>query len=45
MDKTKDTEKKLDYPELKEPFSYRKLFISTFLISAFTVGEVLCSFR
>ena len=26
MDKTKDTEKKLDYPELKEPFSYRKLF-------------------
>ena len=24
--------------ELKEPFSYRKLFISTFLISAFTVG-------
>ncbi len=38
MDKTKDTEKKLDYPELKEPFSYRKLFISTFLISAFTVG-------
>ena len=38
MDKTKDTEKKLDYAELKEPFSYRKLFISTFLISAFTVG-------
>ena len=21
MDKTKDTEKKLDYPELKEPFN------------------------
>ena len=38
MDKTKDTEKKLDYAELKEPRSYRKLFISTFLISAFTVG-------
>ena len=38
MDKTKDTEKKLDHAELKEPFSYRKLFISTFLISAFTVG-------
>ena len=38
MDKTKDAEEKLEKAAFKEPFSYRKLFISTFLISAFTVG-------
>jgi chromate transporter len=36
-----ETNVKKEKPEaaaFKEPFSYRKLFISTFLISAFTVG-------
>ena len=38
MDITKETKEKLKKTVFKEPFSYRKLFISTFLISAFTVG-------
>jgi chromate transporter len=38
MDKTKLAEQKQEEAAFKEPFSYRKLFISTFLISAFTVG-------
>ena len=38
MDKTKEMVEKQEKTEFKEPFSYRKLFISTFLISAFTVG-------
>ena len=38
MDITKETKKKKKKTVFKEPFSYRKLFISTFLISAFTVG-------
>ena len=38
MDITKETKEKWKKTVFKEPFSYRKLFISTFLISAFTVG-------
>ena len=38
MDETKMTKEKPEAAAFKEPFSYRKLFISTFLISAFTVG-------
>ena len=38
MDETKVTAEKPEKADFKEPFSYRKLFISTFLISAFTVG-------
>ena len=35
---TNVTKEKTETAAFKEPFSYRKLFISTFLISAFTVG-------
>ena len=35
---TNVTKEKPEAAAFKEPFSYRKLFISTFLISAFTVG-------
>jgi len=35
---TNVTKEKPETAAFKEPFSYRKLFISTFLISAFTVG-------
>ena len=38
MDENKLTAEEQEKAEFKEPFSYRKLFISTFLISAFTVG-------
>lgn len=38
MDEGKVTKEKPEAGAFKEPFSYRKLFISTFLISAFTVG-------
>ena len=38
MDEGKVTKEKPEAAAFKEPFSYRKLFISTFLISAFTVG-------
>ena len=38
MEKSKLTEQNQEDAGFKEPFSYRKLFISTFLISAFTVG-------
>ena len=38
MDETKDTEEKLEKAVFKEPFSYSRLFFSTFIISAFTVG-------
>ena len=38
MDETNVTKEKPEETAFKEPFSYRKLFISTFLISAFTVG-------
>ena len=38
MDETKVTEEKLEKEVFKEPFSYSRLFISTFIISAFTVG-------
>lgn len=38
MDETKVTKEHPEAATFKEPFSYRKLFISTFLISAFTVG-------
>lgn len=38
MDETKVTKEQPEAAGFKEPFSYRKLFISTFLISAFTVG-------
>ena len=38
MDETKTTKEKPEAAAFKEPFSYRKLFMSTFLISAFTVG-------
>ena len=38
MDETNVTKEKPEPAAFKEPFSYRKLFISTFLISAFTVG-------
>ena len=38
MDETKVTKEQPEAATFKEPFSYRKLFISTFLISAFTVG-------
>ena len=38
MDETKMTKENPEAAAFKEPFSYRKLFISTFLISAFTVG-------
>ena len=38
MDETKVTEERLEKTVLKEPFSYSRLFISTFIISAFTVG-------
>ena len=38
MDETKVTEEKLEKAVFKEPFSYSRLFFSTFIISAFTVG-------
>ena len=38
MDNEKEPKEKSTKTVFKEPFSYRKLFISTFLISAFTVG-------
>ena len=38
MDETKVTEEKLEKEVFKEPFSYSRLFFSTFIISAFTVG-------
>ena len=38
MDENKLSAEEQEKAEFKEPFSYRKLFISTFLISAFTVG-------
>ena len=38
MDETKVTEDKLEKAVFKEPFSYSRLFFSTFIISAFTVG-------
>ena len=38
MEETNMTKKTREAATFKEPFSYRKLFISTFLISAFTVG-------
>ncbi len=38
MDETKVTEEKLKKAVFKEPFSYSRLFFSTFIISAFTVG-------
>ena len=38
MDETKVTEERLEKTVFKEPFSYSRLFISTFIISAFTVG-------
>ena len=38
MGETKSIEEKLEEAVFREPFSYRKLFVSTFLISAFTVG-------
>ena len=38
MDITKETKEKLKKTVFKEPFSYSRLFFSTFIISAFTVG-------
>lgn len=38
MKEAGQTEEKLEKAIFKEEFSYRKLFISTFIISAFTVG-------
>ena len=38
MGAIKETSEKLEQAVFKEPFSYSKLFISTFIISAFTVG-------
>ncbi|MBO5992910.1 MAG: chromate transporter [Acidaminococcaceae bacterium] len=38
MDETRVTEERLEKAVFKEPFSYSRLFVSTFLISAFTVG-------
>ena len=38
MDNAKEPKEESTKAVFKEPFSYRKLFISTFLISAFTVG-------
>ena len=38
MNETGQTEEKLKQAVFKEAFSYRKLFLSTFIISAFTVG-------
>lgn len=38
MSDLRDAEKKLEKAVFKEEFSYWKLFISTFMISAFTVG-------
>ena len=38
MEENKLTVEEEEKADFKEPFSYRKLFISTFLISAFTVG-------
>ena len=38
MEENKLTVEEQEKADFKEPFSYRKLFISTFLISAFTVG-------
>ncbi len=38
MDETKVTEEKLEKAVFNKPFSYSRLFISTFIISAFTVG-------
>ncbi|MBQ8920013.1 MAG: chromate transporter [Acidaminococcaceae bacterium] len=38
MGEIKETSEKLEKAVFKEPFSYSKLFISTFIISAFTVG-------
>ena len=38
MEETNVTKETQEAAAFKEPFSYRKLFISTFLISAFTVG-------
>lgn len=38
MEETKVIKEKPEAAAFKEPFSYWKLFISTFLISAFTVG-------
>ena len=38
MDETRVTEEKLEKAVFKEPFSYSRLFFSTFIISAFTVG-------
>lgn len=38
MDETRVTEERLEKAVFKEPFSYSRLFISTFIISAFTVG-------
>ena len=38
MDETRVTEERLEKAVLKKPFSYSRLFFSTFIISAFTVG-------
>ena len=38
MDETRVTEEKMEKAVFKEPFSYSRLFFSTFIISAFTVG-------
>ena len=38
MEENKLAVEEQEKADFKEPFSYRKLFISTFLISAFTVG-------
>ena len=38
MSDLRDTEKNLGKAVFREEFSYWKLFISTFMISAFTVG-------
>ncbi len=38
MDESKVVEERLEKAVFKKPFSYNRLFISTFIISAFTVG-------
>ncbi len=38
MDQVKDTSEKLEKAVFSKPFTYSRLFLSTFIISAFTVG-------
>ena len=38
MDQVKDTSEKLEKAVFSKPFTYSRLFLSTFMISAFTVG-------